>query len=266
MQIQPAFSTGPATGAQGVNFPTNSGGTSPGAADGVRADWNVRMNVSHETGFVGGAGRMLIHNQIAEERTEIVLYLPAARSDQPGRLELASAVVCSAKPGTTATAGQNLAFRVEGAEVTVTVPLLKLNDWIYIDLTWTGGFPPGGMAFQGGQVPLGNFHPQVAVRVPQEDGRKGLFPIPSRYDVELGSDPGAVVRLESEGFGKVVSRSGDDGKMTMHEFKSYGKPQIQAVLAPPGAIVQPGAAVMEQPTNAVSTTPSLDADQPSFNR
>lgn len=239
MQINstPQIGLNSAASTQGVSFPTSSGGTSPGAADGVRADWNVRLNVSHESGFVGGAGRVLVHNQIAEDRTELILYLPAIHKAGPSRLEVASAVICSAKPGISANAGQSLTIRTEGFRAIVTVPILKLNDWIYIDLTWTGAFPAGGMSFLGGQVPLGEFHPQLAVDVTQQDGTHGLALVGARYEVELGSDPGARVVLDSEEHGRVAMHPSEDGRMTMHEFKSYGSPHIQAKLAPPGAVV-----------------------------
>ncbi|MEO6867795.1 MAG: hypothetical protein ABI200_07215, partial [Gaiellales bacterium] len=154
MHIQPTFNSGPSRGATAISFPNQSGGSSPGGPESVRADWNVRMNISHETGFVGGAGRLLIHNLIAEEKRELTLLLPAALQDRPGRLELATAEVCSAKPGISAAPGQSLPFRVEGARVIVTTPLLELNDWVYIDLTWTGGFSPGGLSYPAAQVPV----------------------------------------------------------------------------------------------------------------
>jgi hypothetical protein len=234
MNIQPAFNAGPASGAVAISFPTQSGGTSPGGLDGVRADWNVRMNISHETGFVGGAGRLLIHNLIADEKRELTLLLPAALSDRPGRLDLATAEVCSAKPGISAAPGQSLPFRMEGARAIVNIPVLQLNDWVYVDLTWTGGFAQGGMSYPGAQVPVGDFHPQIAVQVTTETGQLALGPVPSRYDVELGSDLGAVVRLENAELGGVESRPGPDGTMTMHEFKCYGTARIDALLAPPG--------------------------------
>jgi hypothetical protein len=267
MQIQPPINVGIGQGPQGVSFPNSSGGTSPGAGEGVRADWNVRMNVRHGSGFVGGAGRMLVHNQTTEERREIVLFLPAAMADRPGRLELASAVVCSAKPGLQAAPGQTLVYRMEGPKAIVTVPLLKMNDWVYVDLTWTGAFPQGGMAFPGGQVPLGEFHPQLAVEVAREDGRVALGPVPARYEVELHSDPGAVVRLEHEEHGRPLSRASEGGDVTIHEFKSYGKAHIQALLAPPGAIAGPGSS--QQPQRAqqpAGNVPALDATAPRFVR
>jgi hypothetical protein len=265
MQIQPAFNAGPSTGAQGVSFPTQSGGTSPGAGEQVRADWNVRMNVSHDSGFVGGAGRLLIHNQVVEERREITFFLPAAMSDRPGRLSLESAVVCSAKPGIPATAGQQLAIRTESARSIVTIPMLGLNDWIYIDITWTGSFPSGGTVFQGGQIPLGDFHPQLAIDIQQDDGRIAVGPVPARYEVELGSDLGAVVRLDGDTPGGVVSRASDDGKMTMHDFKSYGSSRIDALLMPPGAAfaATPEPIIEHAPQGPV---PSLEGDQPRFTR
>lgn len=269
MQIQPPINVGIGQGPQGVAFPNSSGGTSPGAADGVRADWNVRMNVRHGSGFVGGAGRMLIHNQVHEERREIVLFLPAAMADRPGRLELASAVVCSAKPGLQAQPGQSLVYRMEGAKAIVTIPLLRMNDWVYIDLTWTGAFPQGGTAFPGGQVPLGEFHPQLAVEVHLDDGRTALAPVAARYEVELHSDPGAVLRQETEEHGRAVARASEDGEVTIHEFKSYGKAHIQASLAPPGAIAGPAFAERPQMTQqqpAAGQVPALDAGTPHFVR
>lgn len=236
MNIQPAFNAGPAGGAQAISFPTQSGGTSPGGLDGVRADWNVRMNVSHDTGFVGGAGRLLIHNLIAEEKRELTLLLPAALQDRPGRLELASANVCSAKPGIAAAAGQTLPFRMEGARAVVTIPLLQLNDWVYIDLTWTGGFAQGGLSYPGAQVPVGDFHPQIAVQVTTDTGQQALAPVAARYDVELGTDNGAVVRLEGSEHSGIAEHPSPDGTMTMHEFKCYGTARIDAIVAPPGTI------------------------------
>lgn len=236
MHIQPAFNSGPSAAAQGVNFPTSSGGDSPGAAEGMRADWNVRINISHDTGFVGGAGRLLVHNQVADERRELVLLLPAARSDRPGQLELATATVCSAKPGISAAQGQSLAVRPEGPAVYVSIPVLQLNDWVYIDLTWTGGFPKHGEAWPGGLVPIGDFHPQVAVETVTDTGQRALAPVAARYDVEVGSDLGAKVRLEHDVHGGVTSRASDDGAMTMHDFRAYGAARIEATLAPPGSL------------------------------
>jgi hypothetical protein len=236
MNIQPAFNAGPATGAQAISFPMQSGGTSPGGLDGVRADWNVRMNISHETGFVGGAGRLLIHNLIADEKRELILLLPAALQDRPGRLELATAEVCSAKPGIAAAPGQSVPFRVEGAKAIVTIPVLQLNDWVYIDVTWTGGFAQGGLSYPGAQVPVGDFHPQIAVPVVTDTGQQALGPVPARYDVELGSDLGSVVRLENAELGGVETKPNPDRTMSMHEFKCYGSARIDALLTPPGAI------------------------------
>lgn len=237
MNIQPAFNAGPATGAQAISFPMQSGGTSPGGLEGVRADWNVRMNLSHETGFVGGAGRLLIHNLIADEKRELTLFLPAALQDRPGRLELASAMVASAKPGISVTTGQPLPFRTEMAKVVVTIPVLQLNDWVYVDLTWTGGFAQGGVSFPGARVPVGEFHPQIAGQVTTDDGHAALAPIPARYDVELGTDVGAIVRLEDGEHGGVESHLGPDGAMMMHDFKCHGSARINAVVAPPGTLV-----------------------------
>ncbi len=236
MNIQPAFNAGPAGGAQAISFPNSSGGTSPGGLDGIRADWNVRMNISHETGFVGGAGRLLVHNLVADEKRELTLLLPASLQDRPGRLELASAEVCSAKPGIAAAPGQSLPFRLEGARAVVTIPVLQLNDWVYIDLTWTGGFAQGGMSYPGAQVPVGDFHPQIAAQVTTETGQQALAPVAARYDVELGSDIGAVVRLETEGQSGVATRPSPDGAMSMHEFKCYGSARIDAIVAPPGTV------------------------------
>jgi hypothetical protein len=268
MNIQPAITVGLTGGVQ------NAAGVTPGSAgqtefaEGVRADWNVRMNISHENGFVGGAGRILIHNLTAEERREILLYLPAARPDVLGHLELASAVICSAKPGTQAAPGQTLAYRVEGARVLVTIPVLKMNDWLYIDLTWTGGFNPGGAQFPGGQINVGDFHPQLAVDVRLDDGRTGIGQIAARYEVELGSDLNARVRLESEEHGRVATRTNEDGTMTMHEFKSYGKPYIQAYLAPPGAILGPPSIIATQQGESLPAgpIPTLGSDAPQFIR
>lgn len=236
MHIQPTFNSGPATGAVAISFPTQSGGTSPGGLEGLRADWNVRMNLSHETGFVGGAGRLLIHNLIADEKRELTLLLPAALQDRPGRLELATAEICSAKPGIAAAPGQSLPFRVEGARAIVSIPVLQLNDWVYVDLTWTGGFAQGGMSYPGAQVPVGDFHPQIAVQVTTDTGQQALGPVPARYDVELGTDIGAVVRLDNADLGGMSTKSNADGTMTMHDFKSYGTARIEAVVAPAGTI------------------------------
>ncbi len=236
MNIQPAFNAASTRSTESVFFSNGAGGDGRGNGEGVRADWNVRMNVSHETGFVGGAGRLLIHNLIADEKRELILLLPAALQDRPGRLELATAEVCSAKPGIAAGPGQSLPFRMEGARAVVNIPVLQLNDWVYVDLTWTGGFAQGGTSYPGAQVPLGDFHPQIAVQVTTETGQLALGPVPSRYDVELGSDAGAVVRLENTDMGTPESRPSPDGAMTMHEFKCYGTARIDAVLAPPGTI------------------------------
>jgi hypothetical protein len=237
MNIQRPINVGPGNGTQNVAFPETSGGTSPGAGEGLRADWNVRMNVSHRQGFVGGAGRLLIHNQTGDERTEVVLYLPAARPELPGTLRLLGAQVCSAKPGMPAVAGQPLLISPQGARVVVTVPVLRMNDWLYVDLTWDGSFPAMGASFPGGRVPLGEYHPQVAVDTQLSDGRHSLAPIPARYDVTLGSDVGARVQMEDAGAGTPVTRSEPGGEMSEHEFKSYGKAAIQAHLLPPGAVV-----------------------------
>jgi hypothetical protein len=236
MNIQPAFNAAATRSTESVFLNNGAGGDGRTGGDGVRADWNVRMNVSHETGFVGGAGRLLIHNLIAEEKRELVLLLPAALQDRPGRLELATAEVCSAKPGIAAAPGQSLPFRMEGPRAIVNIPLLQLNDWVYVDLTWTGGFAQGGMSYPGAQVPIGDFHPQISVPVTTDTGQQALAPVAARYDVELGSDLGAVVRLETEGQSGVGSRPSPDGSMTMHEFKCYGTARIDALLAPPGTI------------------------------
>lgn len=258
MHIQPPTGISPGTGAQGVVFPETSGGTSPGAGEGLRADWQVRMNVSHSDGFVGGAGRLLVHNETAEDRTEVAFLLPAALTAEHGSLRLLAAVVCSAKPGIAATPGQTLVMQLTGARAALTVPLLKMNDWLYIDLTWDGQFQPGGGAWPGGAVPLGKFHPQVAVDVTLEGSRKALAPVPARYDVTLGADPGASVRLEGEG--SVVSRISDDGRTSEHEFRSYGSAQIMAHLLSPGSVA--GA----EPAAPVVSSASFDAPAPSRNR
>ncbi|MCW2960633.1 MAG: hypothetical protein JWM90_1020 [Thermoleophilia bacterium] len=236
MLIQPSFNAGPSTGATAISFPTQSGGTSPGGLEGIRADWNVRMNISHETGFVGGAGRLLIHNLVVDEKRELVLLLPASLQDRPGRLELATVEVCSAKPGIAATPGQQLNFRMEGAKAVVTLPVLQLNDWVYLDLTWTGGFAQGGLSYPGAQVPVGDFHPQIAVDVTTDTGLPGLALVSARYDVELGSDLGCAVRIEHGEHVQVASRPNPDGTMTMHEFKSYGTARIDAMLHPTGSL------------------------------
>lgn len=236
MNIQPAFHAASTRSTESVFLSNGAGGDGRHDGEGVRADWNVRMNVSHETGFVGGAGRLLVHNLVAEERRELVLLLPAALADRPGRLELATAEVCSAKPGIAAAPGQSLPFRIEGPKAVVTIPLLQLNDWVYVDLTWTGGFAQGGLSFPGAQVPVGDFHPQIAIPITTDTGQQALGPVASRYDVELGSDVGAVVRLENAESGGVESRPNPDGTMTMHEFKCYGTARIDALLAPAGTM------------------------------
>lgn len=263
MHIQPTLNVPLTQNAAGVTMGNSSQGEKP--TEELRVDWSVRMNVRHSSGFVGGAGRVLIHNLGGEDRREVVMFLPAAMADRPGRLELASATICSARPGLQAMPGQTLVYRTEGAKAIVTIPVLKPNDWVYIDLTWTGAFPQGGLAFPGGQIPLGEFHPQLATEITMDDGRQGLGPVPARYEVELGSDLGAVVRQDSEEFGRVVSRTGDDGETTIHEFKSYGKAHIQAFLAPPGAITGPSVSVasayaeQQQPAGNV---PALGSDAP----
>ncbi|MCB0878475.1 MAG: hypothetical protein KDC46_05790 [Thermoleophilia bacterium] len=236
MNIQPAFNAQQTRRTEGAFLSNGAGGDGRGNLEGVRADWNVRMNISHETGFVGGAGRLLVHNLVADERRELVLLLPAALTDRPGRLDLASAEICSAKPGIAAAPGQSLPFRAEGAKVIVTIPTLQLNDWVYVDLTWTGGFPQGGMSYPAAQIPVGDFHPQIAIPVTTDDGQAALGPVAARYDVELGADNGAVVRLERDDLGGVESKPNADGTMTMHEFKSYGTSRIDALLAPPGTV------------------------------
>lgn len=240
MNIQPAFSAGPAgaTGMTSVSFPTQSGGTSPGGLDSLRADWHVRMNISHESGFVGGAGRLLVVNLVVDEKRELVLLLPAALQDRPGRLELQAATVCSTKPGVPGAAGDRLEIRPEGAKVVVKLPLLNMGDWVYIDFTWTGGFAQGGSSFPGAQVPVGDFHPQIAVPVTTDNGQPALAPVPSRYDVELGTDLGATVRLDGAATeGENPPKPSEDGTMTMHEFKSYGSARIEAVVVPAGAAI-----------------------------
>ena len=236
INVQPAFNAGPSNAAQSIDFPTQSGGTSPGAGEAVRSDWNVRMNCSHKAGFVGGAGRLLVHNMHADEIRELAFLLPAAMADKPGRLELASASVCSAKPGISAAQGQSLAVRTEGPVAFVTVPTLGLNDWVYIDITWTGAFAEGGESFAGGQVPLGDFHPQLGHETTTDTGQRALHPHSARYDVELGGDVGSSVRLEASEHAGVESSASDDGTMTMHRFKSYGAPRIDGWLRPPGAM------------------------------
>ena len=237
MQIQPAFNAGANQGTTAVSFPTQSGGTSPGGLEGIRADWNVRMNISHATGFVGGAGRLLIHNLVAEEKRELVLLLPAALQERPGQLHFESAAICSAKPGIAAAPNQTLPFRVEGAKVIVTLPVLQLNDWVYIDITWTGAFAKGGLSFPRAQVPVGDFHPQIAMPVITDTGLAGLAPVAARYDVLLGTDVGATVQLEAADLSGVAHQPSPDGTMTMHEFKSYGTARIDAVVIPGTAAV-----------------------------
>lgn len=241
MHIQPAFA-GTATGAQSasnVSFDLNGGDGKTGGAGDLRADWHVRMNASHATGFVGGAGRVLVHNLVAEEKRELVLLLPAGMSDRPGQLSISSATICSVKPGLAAQAGDVLEFRNEGGKAVVTMPPLWLNEWLYLDITWTGGFAAGGESFPGGQVPVGEFHPQIAVPTTSESGAPALAPVASRYDVELGTDVGCMVRLEATAAesGAPVIKPGEDGSMTMHEFKCYGSSRIEAFIAPPGASI-----------------------------
>lgn len=238
MHIQRPIPVGPGAGpqaTQGVSLGQGGGGSAP-PGEGLRADWEVRLNVSHSRGFVGGAGRLLIHNERPhEDLSELVLYLPAAApaGHVPTTLRLLAATVCSAKPGIPAVSGQPLVISAHGARAAVTIPLLKVNDWLYVDLTWDGSFPENGNGFAGGTIPLGMFHPQAAVDV-EVEGRRGLYAIPARYHVTLSSDPGAVVRLETEG--SVVTREAPDGTSTEHDFRSYGKPSILASLAPPGTL------------------------------
>ena len=234
MNIQPAFNAGPATGATAISQ-NMQGGLGSSMLEGLRADWNVRMNVSHETGFVGGAGRLLVHNLVVDEKRELILLLPAALQDRPGRLELATAEICSAKPGIAATPGQQLNVRMEGAKAIVTIPTLNLNDWVYVDLTWTGGFAQGGLSHPGAQIPVGDFHPQIAVEVTTDTGLPGLAPVAARYDVELGTDLGANIRFE-HGDIQVNTRPNPEGTMTMHEFKNYGTARIEALVTPPGTV------------------------------
>jgi hypothetical protein len=249
MLIQPAFNAGANQGTTQIAS-TGGGGGQGGGLEGVRADWNVRMNVSHTTGFVGGAGRLLIHNLVVEEKREIVLLLPAALQDRPGELRLETAAICSAKPGIAAAAGQPLAFRVEGAKVVVTIPPLQLNDWIYIDFTWTGGFAKGGLSFPNGRVPLGEFHPQIAVEVTTDNGMRAVAPVSARYDVELGTDLGATVQMDGPDLAGIARQPSADGTMTMHEFKSYGSPRIDAHLIPGMATFDPADAVVVSDANA----------------
>jgi hypothetical protein len=238
MNIQPAYA-GTATGAISAANVANDSLSGMGHLDvSMRGDWHVRMNASHATGFVGGAGRVLIHNLAAEEKRELILLLPAALADRPGRLEITDVKICSVKPGMSAQAGEALAFRNEGAKAVVTLSPLWLNEWMYIDITWTGAFAPGGESFPGGQVPIGDFHPQIAIPAMSDTGQPGLAPLTSRYDVELGTDLGATVRLEEAAAesGAPISKPSEDGTMTMHEFKSYGSSRIEAFVVPPGAV------------------------------
>lgn len=200
----------------------------------MRADWQVRINLSHSRGFVGGAGRLLVHNESADPFSELLLLLPAALQQRPGNLRLLTAAICSAKPGMPANPGQELPFQASGAKVLLTVPLLRAGDWLYVDLTWDGGFPEKGAAWPRGGVPLGDFHPQVAVDA-SSDGRVALAPVAARYDVTLGTDAGATVRLAGEGSGKVVSHVAPDGQTAEHDFRSYGGSSIQAIVFAPGA-------------------------------
>ncbi|MBC7462291.1 MAG: hypothetical protein H7287_13095 [Thermoleophilia bacterium] len=246
MQIQPAFNAGANQGTTSTSS-IDGGGLGSSTLEGLRADWNVRMNVSHDTGFVGGAGRLLIHNLVVEEKREITLLLPAALQNRPGQLQLESAAICSAKPGIAAAPGQPLAFRAEGAKVVVTIPVLNLNDWVYIDFTWTGGFAKGGTSFPQARVPLGDFHPQIAVPVTTDNGQAALAPVTARYDVELGTDLGATVQLDGAAgpdLAGIARQPSADGAMTMHEFKSYGTPRIDAVVIPGMATVDMSRAVV----------------------
>ena len=258
MQIQPTISAPLTANAQGVTLGNSSNGEKP--VEDLRIDWSVRMNLRHAQGFVGGAGRLLIQNTGGDDKHEIILLLPAAMADRPGRLELASAVVCSGKPGLPIQPGQSLAYRSESAKAILTIPVLRPNDWLYIDLTWTGGFQPGGTVYAGGQVPVGEYHPQVATEVQRSDGQTGIAPSRrARYEVELGTDLGATVRLETEDSGRVVTRPGDDPEMSIHEFKSFGKAHIQALLAPPGAVTGPAFAPAAAPAALpAGQVPSMD--------
>jgi hypothetical protein len=235
MQINPTPQIGltNAGTAQGVMQKGGGGGDGRSITDGVRADWSVRMNVRHELGFVGGAARLLFHNQVAEERTTLVFYMP---TKVPCRLEMQSANVASAKPGTPAAAGQTLAFRTEGNRVKVTIPLMRLNDWIYLDIAWTGGFPTGGMSFAGAQIPLGEFHPQLAIEAFQ-DGRVVTALVSARYEVEVESDPGARVLVEGDDSGRgVQTEAAQDGRTLIHKFQANGRAAIHAKLAPAGSV------------------------------
>jgi hypothetical protein len=116
------------------------------------------------------------------------------------------------------------------------LPALQLNDWLYIDLQWAGSFPPDGVSFPNAIIPVGEFHPQVAIEHKGEDGLTRLFPVAARFEVSLGTDVGATVRLEGDGTGTVLSKLNADGTMTEHEFKSQGTPGIGAVVVPAGSV------------------------------
>jgi hypothetical protein len=92
------------------------------------------------------------------------------------------------------------------------------------------------MSYPGAQVPVGDFHPQIAAQVTTDTGQQALAAAPARYDVELGTDVGAVVRLEHAELAGIASRPNPDGSMTMHEFKCYGSARIDAIVAPPGTL------------------------------
>jgi hypothetical protein len=240
MHVQRPIAVGPGAGAQASSGIENSqGGDGRGGGDGLRADWQIRMNVLHSRGFIGGAGRLLVHNEVVEDLSEILLFLPmGGGSAAPGvtgqgNLNMLSAVVCSAKPGIPATAGQSLPFTQHGRMAKVTIPLLRLNDWLYIDLQWDGSFPENGGGWPAGAIPMGAFHPQVSVDK-SDKGQKRLYPIPARYDVTVGTDPSATIRMEMEG--GFTTRQTETPGIVEHHFNSYGNSKIMASVLAPGSV------------------------------
>ncbi len=230
MNINPPTPMQPARSAETIAMGQGASGTG-GGMQAVRADWQLTLNVFHSHGFVGGAGRLLVHNEQPGELSELTLYLPAAHNTQPGTMRLLGATIVSAKPGMPAQPGQPLVVQDHGMKAVLTLPVLRHNDWMYIDLTWDGGFPQGGSAWPGGAVPVGQFHPQVAAEVETEHGQKALAPLSSRYEVTLGVEPGAQVRVEGEA--EPASHPSPDGQLVQYEFRSYGSAAVKAVVTAP---------------------------------
>jgi hypothetical protein len=72
--------------------------------------------------------------------------------------------------------------------------------------------------------------------VTTDTGQQALAPVAARYDVHIGSDVGATVRLEHGEHGGVSTQPSPDGTMSLHEFKHHGSARIDAHLVPPGAL------------------------------